>query len=90
MKNWQPAAQVARELGINEGTLGNWTKLHRDKRPETGDATERFRASLEHLRRPSQITRPHHMINMRARCELQLSCYTIKKRMISWIFPVAI
>lgn len=26
----RPVAEVARELGINEGTLGNWCKLHRE------------------------------------------------------------
>jgi transposase len=25
----RPVAEVARELGINEGTLGNWCKLYR-------------------------------------------------------------
>ena len=27
-------ADIARSLGIHEGTLGNWVKLHRDKNPE--------------------------------------------------------
>lgn len=26
----RPVAEVARELGINEGTLGNWCKLYRE------------------------------------------------------------
>jgi len=26
----RPIAEVARELGVNEGTLGNWCKLYRE------------------------------------------------------------
>ncbi len=28
----KPIAQVARELGVNEGTLGNWVNLDRRRR----------------------------------------------------------
>ncbi len=48
----KPIAQVARELGINEGTLGNWCARER-RRQADGDAavSESERAELERLRR---------------------------------------
>ncbi len=48
----QPIAQVGRELGINEGTLGNWVNADRRRR-EGGDGTldDDERAELARLRR---------------------------------------
>lgn len=48
----RPIAQVARELGINEGTLGNWCGRARRQR-EGGQAplSESERAELDRLRR---------------------------------------
>jgi transposase len=48
----RPIAQVARELGINEGTLGNWVGQDRRAR-ERGDGglSEGERAELVRLRR---------------------------------------
>ena len=46
----KPIAQVARDLGINEGTLGNW--VHADKRRRgdgTGALSEDERAELARL-----------------------------------------
>ncbi len=48
----KPIAQVARELGINEGTLGNWVAKDRRAR-EGGDGrlSESEREELNRLRR---------------------------------------
>jgi transposase len=48
----KPIAQVARELGVNEGTLGNWVALDRRRRDgEGGQLNEDERAELARLRR---------------------------------------
>ena len=48
----RPIAQVARELGINEGTLGNWCAQERRRNGEAGGAlSEDERAELVRLRR---------------------------------------
>jgi transposase len=48
----KPIGQVARELGINEGTLGNWCARDRRTRDGAGGAlSEDERAELVRLRR---------------------------------------
>jgi transposase len=48
----KPIAQVARELGVNEGTLGNWVALDRQRRQDGGGALDKDeRAELARLRR---------------------------------------
>jgi transposase len=48
----KPIAQVARELGINEGTLGNWcVKDRRQREGSGGSLSEDERAELVRLRR---------------------------------------
>jgi hypothetical protein len=48
----KPIAQVARgQLGINEGTLGNWCARERARGAENGPLSEDERAELERLRR---------------------------------------
>jgi transposase len=49
----KPIARVARELGVNEGTLGNWVTLDRRRREsgDGGEVSESERAELTRLRR---------------------------------------
>jgi len=48
----KPIAQVARELGVNEGTLGNWVaKARRDAGEGNGELSETERAELARLRK---------------------------------------
>jgi transposase len=47
----KPIAQVARELGINEGTLANWVARDRQARDGSGRLSEDERAELNRLRR---------------------------------------
>jgi transposase len=48
----KPIAQVARDLGINEGTLGNWCAKDRQQRGgDGGPLSEDERAELVRLRR---------------------------------------
>ena len=47
----KPIAQVARDLGVNEGTLGNWCALDRRQRGGgDGELSESERAELIRLR----------------------------------------
>jgi len=52
LETGKPIAQVARDLGINEGTLGNWVNADRRRRGE-GDGVlgEDERAELTRLRK---------------------------------------
>src|ERR1700757_2676610 len=47
----KPIAQVARDLGINEGTLGNWVNADRRRRDGDGVLSEDERAELARLRK---------------------------------------
>src|SRR2546421_8605360 len=48
----KPVAQVARDLGINEGTLGNWVNADKRRRGEGNEVlSEDERAELARLRR---------------------------------------
>jgi transposase len=47
----KPIAQVARELGVHEATLGRWVNLERRGREGEGALTESERDELTRLRR---------------------------------------
>jgi transposase len=47
----KPIAQVARELGINAGTLGNWVAKDRAAHGDAEELIESERAELARLRR---------------------------------------
>ena len=46
----KPIAQVARDLGVNEGTLGNWVNRARAEREGRGELTGDDAAELKRLR----------------------------------------
>jgi transposase len=68
----KPIAQVARDLGVNEGTLGNWVALDRQRR-EAGDGAlgEDERAELARLRREN--------------AELRMRCDVLKRSVALWV-----
>ena len=46
----KPIAQVARDLGVNEGTLGNWVQRARAAREGRGELSEDQFTELKRLR----------------------------------------
>ena len=66
----RPVAEVARELGLHAGTLGNWVdKRRRAQRP--GVVTEDERAELVRLRREN--------------AELRMQRDVLKKSVVLWV-----
>jgi transposase len=62
----RPIAQVARELGLNEGTLGSWVARHRRENPGTEPALGMSeRARLRELERRNR--------------ELEMECAFLRK-----------
>ena len=46
----KPIAQVARDLGVNEGTLGNWVQRAREAREGRGELSRDDYEELKRLR----------------------------------------
>jgi len=68
----KPIAQVARELGVNEGTLGNWVNDDRCRREVGGgELSADERAELVRLRREN--------------AELAMRCDVLKRSLVLWV-----
>jgi transposase len=67
----KPIAQVARDLGVNEGTLGNWVNADRRRREGNGALEEDERAELARLRREN--------------AELAMRCDVLKRSVALWV-----
>ena len=68
----KPIAQVARDLGINEGTLGNWVNADRRRRDGgSGELGEDERAELARLRKEN--------------AELAMGCDVLKRCVALWV-----
>ncbi len=68
----KPIAQVARELGIHDGTLGNWVNADRRRRERGGSTLgEDERAELVRLRKHC--------------AELQMRCDVLKRSVALWV-----
>jgi transposase len=68
----KPVAQVARELGIHDGTLGNWVNAERRRRGDgNGGLGEDGQAELVRLRREN--------------AELRMRCDVLKRSLALWV-----
>jgi transposase len=67
----EPIAKVARDLGINEGTLGNWCARERRAEGGSGKLNEDERTELARLRKEN--------------AELQMRCDVLRRSAALWV-----
>ena len=66
IQSQRPIAQVARELGINEGTLGTWLSKYRSEHPVTEELSLPDRASEQNERQLEPSRLQHSIVNGRS------------------------
>ena len=57
LETGRPIAAVARDLGINEGTLGNWVNKYRDEHPASEELSISERDRLKELEKKNRELR---------------------------------
>ena len=67
----KPIAQVARDLGVNEGTLGNWVQRARDARDGHGELSRDDYEELKRLRAEN--------------AELRMERDVLKRSVVLWV-----
>jgi transposase len=67
----KPIAQVARDLGVNEGTLGNWVQRARDARDGSSSLSKDDLAELQRLRAEN--------------AELRMERDVLKRSVVLWV-----
>lgn len=67
----KPIAQVARDLGMNEGTLGNWVTRAREAREGRGELSKDDFDELKRLRAEN--------------AELQMERDVLKRSVVLWV-----
>ena len=70
-KEIKPIAQVARDLGVHEGTLGNWVARAREAREGRGELTRDDMDELKRLR--SEVA------------ELRMERDVLKRSVVLWV-----
>jgi transposase len=57
LESSRPIAEVARDLGLNESTLGNWVTKYRNEHPASEDLNISDRARLKELEKENRELR---------------------------------